>query len=66
MPLLSYADLMAPSKSDLSKKVYELVGTRIHDDRAPMPQAPNARLSPAETATLDSWIAAGAPANATT
>jgi hypothetical protein len=62
MPLLSLADLRADAKSTQGKKVYEMVGARIHDDAAPMPQAPNARLSAADTATLDSWIAAGAPA----
>jgi hypothetical protein len=62
MPLVSYADLTAPAKSDATKAVYELVGTRIHDDASPMPQAPSPRLSAADTATLDAWIAAKAPA----
>ena len=61
MPLVTRADLLAPAKTDPSKKVYELVGARIHDDAKPMPQAPNPRLSTADTATLDAWIAAGAP-----
>jgi cytochrome c551/c552 len=64
MPLVTWEDLHAPAKSDASKQVYELVGTRIHDDAAPMPQPPNPRLSAADTATLDSWVAAGAPAGA--
>ena len=62
MPLLTLADLHADAKSNPGKKVFELVGSRIHDDAAPMPQAPNPRLTAAESATLDSWIAAGAPA----
>jgi hypothetical protein len=61
MPLVTYADLAAPAKSNGAKKVYELVGARIHDDAAPMPQAPNARLDAAATSTIDSWIANGAP-----
>jgi len=62
MPLLTLADLHAAAKITPGKKVFEMVGARIHDDAAPMPQAPNARLSGPEAATLDSWIADGAPA----
>ncbi len=62
MPLVTYADLQAPAVSDPSMKVYQLVETRIHDDAKPMPQPPNPRLSAAQTMTLDTWIAAGAPA----
>jgi hypothetical protein len=65
MSLDSVADLHADSKLTPGKKIYELVGQRIHDDKAPMPPAPNARLSSADTALLDSWIAAGAPAGTT-
>ena len=61
MPLVSYADLTAASKSNPQKKVYELIASRIHDDARPMPPPPNARLSAAESSVLDSWIAAGAP-----
>ena len=62
MPLVTYADLHAPLPSDGSKKVYEQVGARIHDAQDPMPQPPNPALSAADTAALDAWIAAGAPA----
>ncbi len=65
MPLVTWSDLQAPAKSDASKKVYQLVGTRIHDDAKPMPQPPNVRLSAADTATLDAWIAQGAPQSTT-
>jgi cytochrome c551/c552 len=61
MSLLSYSDLVAPAPSDPTKKVFTRVGERIHDDASPMPQKPNPRLSAADTATLDAWIAAGAP-----
>lgn len=61
MPLVTLSDLHAPARSDASKKVYELVGARVHDDAHPMPQPPNARLSGADVATLDAWIASGAP-----
>ena len=66
MSLVTYEDLTAPAKSDPTKKVYELVGARIHDDKKPMPQAPNARTTPLQTATLDNWIAAGAPSSHST
>lgn len=61
MPLQFQENLDAPARSDSSKKVYELVGARIHDDARPMPQPPNARLNVADTKVLDDWIAAGAP-----
>jgi hypothetical protein len=64
MPLLTWQQLQAPSHSDPSTPVYKMVGKRIHDDQAPMPQPPNPRLSSADTATLDTWIAAGGPAGA--
>lgn len=61
MPLMTWDDLQAPAKSDPTKKVYELVGARIHQDVKPMPPPPNARLTAGDTTTIDSWIAAGAP-----
>ncbi|APR85313.1 Hypothetical protein A7982_10662 [Minicystis rosea] len=66
MPLVTHADLVAQAKSDAGKKVYELVGTRIHDSAAPMPQPPNPPLDAAQQKTLDDWIAAGAPASTDT
>jgi hypothetical protein len=62
MPLLFQENLTAAARSDPSRKVYELVHQRIHDDAHPMPQPPNPRLSDADAKTLDDWIAAGAPA----
>ncbi len=65
MSLMTYDDLVAPAPSNKSKKVYELIGARIHDDAKPMPQPPNPRLTAGETATLDAWIGAGAPERGT-
>jgi hypothetical protein len=65
MPLVTLANLNAPALSDASRKVYELVGTRTHDDAHPMPQPPAARLGTADQKVLDDWIAAGAKAGAT-
>jgi cytochrome c551/c552 len=61
MPLVTHADLMAPAKSDATRKVYELVETRIHDSAAPMPQPPNPALGAADLQTLDDWVASAAP-----
>jgi hypothetical protein len=50
------------SPSDHNQKVWQRIGERIHDDAHPMPQPPNPGLDPAESAALDTWINAGAPA----
>lgn len=62
MPLVTAADFQKAAKTDPAKKVYELVGTRIHSDQAPMPPPPNMVLDAAELATMDAWIAGGAAA----
>jgi hypothetical protein len=62
---MTYADLVAPAKSDPSKKVFELVEQRIHQDDKPMPPTPNKRLEDNDSSTLDTWIRAGAPASDT-
>lgn len=61
MPLVTWNDLQASAVSDHTKKVYDLVAARIHDATRPMPQPPNPRLDTTDMATLDDWIAAGAP-----
>jgi Copper type II ascorbate-dependent monooxygenase, N-terminal domain/Copper type II ascorbate-dependent monooxygenase, C-terminal domain len=63
MPLVTHEDLTAKAVSNPSKKVYELVGARTHDDQHPMPQPPNARLGASDQKILDDWIAAGAPSS---
>lgn len=58
MPLVTYEDFMRPALSDPTRKVYELVDERIHDERRPMPPAgvlPGPKLAP-----LEAWLAAGA------
>lgn len=64
MPLVTLGDLRAPARTDPSRRVLDLVGARIHDDTSPMPPAPKPRLDASERATLDAFIAAGAPAGA--
>jgi hypothetical protein len=64
-PLQSYADVTAASPSKPGKKIYERMAVRVHADKAAaeglttMPATP---LSAADLATIDSWVAAGAPA----
>lgn len=62
MPLVTHADLVADAPRTAGKKVFEVVGARVHDDARPMPQPPNPRLGAADLATIDAWVAAGAPA----
>lgn len=64
MPLVTHQDLIAPSKSDPTKKVYELVTSKIASTGPDvMPPPPNALLSAADKATIDGWVAAGAPSS---
>jgi len=63
MPLVTLGDLRAPAPGDPTRRVHEDVGVRIHDDAQPMPKTPNPRLDAADLATLDAWIAGGAPAS---
>lgn len=60
MPLATLADVRAASPSQAGKPVATRIGERIHDPVAPMPQG--GQLDAADLATLDTWIAAGAPA----
>jgi len=62
MSLKQYADLQAPAVSDPTKKVYQVVGVRVHDTVRPMP--PQQKLTAEQLAGIDQWVAAGAPAGA--
>jgi len=66
MPLMTFADLQAPAKSNAAKKVFELVSTRIHDTKRPMPPPGNAKPEAAELAAIDAWVAASAPISTST
>ncbi|WP_437926071.1 peptidylglycine alpha-amidating monooxygenase [Sorangium sp. So ce291] len=61
-PLVDRSDLVAPAVSDPNKKVYELVAARARDTARPMPPPPTERLTAAELAVFDQWVAAGMPA----
>jgi hypothetical protein len=62
MSLKTHADLIAPAVSDPTKKVFQVVGVRVHDKMRPMP--PQGDLTPEQLTSIDTWIAAGAPAGA--
>ena len=57
--LTTWESMHAASRTSRSTPVYEMIGMRIHDALRPMPQA--GVLPAPELATLDAWIAAGAP-----
>jgi hypothetical protein len=58
MALVTYADTTAAAKVTKGKKVSEVVGTRVHDVKSPMP--PGKPLDAAALAAIDAWIADGA------
>lgn len=59
MPLLSYEQLMAPSLNDPAKSTLDRVRERMANQT--MPPGNNTKVSEAELAVVDGWIAAGAP-----
>jgi cytochrome c551/c552 len=61
MAVSTYEDVQALS-ADGKTPIYQRIGARIHDDKAPMPQPPNPRLSADDTSVVDAWVAAGGPA----
>jgi hypothetical protein len=61
MPLVTYANLMAPSVTAPAQRVVDLCVSRMKDSARPMPPAPATPASSAEIATLEAWVAAGAP-----
>ncbi len=60
VPLVTWDDLQKPGPgANASKKVYELLQGRIHDDARPMPPSPQPRLDAKELAVIDDFIASG-------
>jgi hypothetical protein len=59
MPLVTYADLQRAAPSNAARRVWQLMGERVHDPVRPMPPT---RLAAADLAVIDAWVAAGAPA----
>jgi hypothetical protein len=60
MPLVTYADLKAPTPSNPQTAVYQTLLSRVHAATRPMPPPPNT-LSAEDLRVLDAWGAAGAP-----
>jgi mono/diheme cytochrome c family protein len=61
MPLVEQADFFTEAPV-AGQRVLDVVARRIHDETSPMPPRNAAQLTPEELATLDAWIASGAPA----
>lgn len=59
-PLLSLADLTAPSKSEPGKSYAALSIERMQDPKKPMP--PNGSATPSDVAVFQAWVDAGTPA----
>jgi len=64
MPLVTYADMKAPARSNPMRKVYELVAERVEDRARPMPPDPTKRLSDTTIGQIKAWAASGALAGA--
>ncbi|MET0385327.1 MAG: hypothetical protein ABW321_05180 [Polyangiales bacterium] len=61
MPLVTWNDFMAPSKSNPAVPVYQMVIDRVKNVTRPMPPQPMEALSAAEVAALESWVSSGMP-----
>jgi len=62
MPLASHADFQVPAVTDETRPVHEMVAARVVDPERPMP--PIQPMTDADRTVLLDWIAAGAPADA--
>lgn len=61
MSLVTWEDTQADSPLDDSKKISELIKSRIHDEKRPMPPVAKGPLTDEEMAALDAWIDADYP-----
>lgn len=61
MPIVTYDDLVAPSRSDPTQSVAALSIERMQDTMSPMPPAPASPATAADVAVLQAWIDAGMP-----
>jgi hypothetical protein len=61
MPLVTYADLVAPSPSDPTKTTVQACIDRMQDTVSPMPPAPAAAATASDVAILQAWVDAGEP-----
>ena len=63
-PLLSYADLIAKSKTDPTKSMAQVSLARMNSKTSPMPPLPAEAPLPDEIKTFADWVAAGTPKGA--
>ena len=61
MPLVSYDDLAAPSKSNAAEDVATASIGRLRSATRPMPPPPNERAPSTEILVLEKWVGAGMP-----
>ena len=61
IPLVTYADLVAPSKKLSTVTYAERALTRMQDTQSPMPPPPSSPATGGEVGVLQAWIAAGKP-----
>jgi hypothetical protein len=61
MPLVTYANLTAPSLADPTKSYAQMSVSRMQNTTLPMPPAPAARATADEITIVQEWIAAGYP-----
>jgi hypothetical protein len=61
MPLVTYADLTAPSRSNPSMTYAQVAVARMQNSASPMPPAPFPRSSAADITMMQSWVAASYP-----
>jgi hypothetical protein len=59
MPMVTYADMTAPSKSVPTQTVAQLSVTRMQSTTMPMPPAPATRSTSAQITTIQNWINGG-------
>ena len=59
MPMVTYADMIAPAKTQPQKKVAELAAERMASTTAPMPAT--VQLPAAQIAIMQNWVNAGLP-----
>lgn len=62
MTLLTYEDLVAPSRSDASRKVVDVAIERMRSATRPMP--PSGSAPQADVGVLEEWVGAGLPRGA--
>ncbi len=60
MPLVTYEDLVAPSKSDPSKTTAAAAIARMRNDASPMPPSGD-RATATEIGAMEKWVADGTP-----